>query len=356
MRALVGTLETAQSWRATSNPRHQLAMAAISDRADIGRTRQLVLIFCAWKAFLLLLAALCPGPGYDTSAFILFDNSSTRHGNFNALPRLDRLALNLFRWDALYFVQAAERDKVFEQEWAFSWAYSRGLSILGRCEKISSSSRFRIDKNVGVSGNTACLTQCYIWAGIVVSNVCHLLSVLVLRRLLSVILEKPQQRHQIAFVASVLHILTPASLFLSSPYAEAPFSLLNFTGMLCYALSRAAAKAGNPTLHEDILKLSTGLFFTFATLMRSNGLLSGLILLYDVARYLPCIISMRATLHDMRRIVVTCVSGTLVALGFFAPQYMAYVEFCVQNTDPVFRPWCERSVPSIYSWVQSHYW
>jgi phosphatidylinositol glycan class V len=94
--------------------------------------RQLILIFSLWKTVLLGLAAFCPGPGYDTSALILIDPSINRHSNFLNLSRFDRLTLNLFRWDAFYTVKAAERGKVHEQEWAFSWAYSRLLSSVGQ--------------------------------------------------------------------------------------------------------------------------------------------------------------------------------------------------------------------------------
>jgi phosphatidylinositol glycan class V len=101
----------------------------------MGHTKQLVLIFCAWKALLLLLAAFCPGPGYDTSGLILLDASLHRHTNFNSLTRYDRLTLNLLRWDALYFVKAAERGQVHEQAWAFSWAYSHLLRLTGQSEE-----------------------------------------------------------------------------------------------------------------------------------------------------------------------------------------------------------------------------
>jgi phosphatidylinositol glycan class V len=99
-----------------------------------GHTAQLVVVFCLWRALLLALAAFCPGPGYDTSALILLDPSTERHRNFLESSRYDRLALNLFRWDSAYFVQAAQRDKVYEQEWAFSWAYSKLLSLVARCK------------------------------------------------------------------------------------------------------------------------------------------------------------------------------------------------------------------------------
>jgi phosphatidylinositol glycan class V len=196
--------------------------------------------------------------------------------------------------------------------------------------------------------------RCYVVAGIVISNICHFLSVLVLYRLLTIVLGRQQQR-QIPFVASILHILTPASLFLSAPYAEAMFSLLNLGGMLLYAQSRAPGD-NRPSIWEDAYKLCAGLLFGLATMVRSNGLLSGLILLYDVARYSPQLISMRLSVHDLRRIIVTCVSGTFVAAGFVLPQILAYTKFCNQDVSLEARPWCEKSIPSIYSWVQSHYW
>jgi phosphatidylinositol glycan class V len=134
------------------------------------------------------------------------------------------------------------------------------------------------------------------------------------------------------------------------------FSFLNFTGMFLYAHSRSTAEGRGPSALEDVCKLGSGLFFAFAALMRSNGLLSGSILLYDVARYVPRVTSAQLSMFDIRRIIVSCLAGVLVALGFVGPQYVAYKEFCYQERDIETRPWCEKSLPSIYSWVQSHYW
>lgn len=78
---------------------------------------------------------MSPGPGYDTSALILTDASTQRHTNLESSSTLVHLALNLFRWDALYFVKAAERGVVFEQEWAFSPVFSKLLSVTARCER-----------------------------------------------------------------------------------------------------------------------------------------------------------------------------------------------------------------------------
>lgn len=314
--------------------------SAVSTSTSVayGRFHHLIIIFCSWKVLLLALAAFCPGPGYDTSALVMLDSSINRHRSFTDLPRIRRLGINLFRWDALYFVDAAERGYVHEQQWAFSWAYSRLLRVLGQF----------------FPGTAESPLQCYIVAGIILSNVCHLLSVLVLYRLLILVLGTRQQRH-VAFVASVLHILTPASLFMSAPYAEALFSLLNMTGMLCYVHSKRTAQCGYTTVQEDVYKLSSGALFASATLIRSNGLLSGLILLCDAIGYLSCIFSWRLDYSDVRRLLVTSLAGLFVACGFAGPQYVAYQQFCgASNLDR--RLWCDRNIPSIYSWVQSHYW
>jgi hypothetical protein len=113
------------------SPTNMTATGLIMKEAKAKHLKHLVGIFILWKTVLLGLAAFCPGPGYDTSALMLIDPSINRHTNFSSLSRFDRLTLNLFRWDALYTVKAAERGKLHEQEWAFSWAYSRLLGAVG---------------------------------------------------------------------------------------------------------------------------------------------------------------------------------------------------------------------------------
>ncbi|USP81453.1 glycosyltransferase family 76 protein [Curvularia clavata] len=304
-----------------------------------GQINRLVYVFLLWKVLLLALAAFCPGPGYDTSGLILLDASVQRYRHFEVSTRFERFLLNLVRWDALYFVKAAERGLIHEQAWAFSGVYSRLLGLVGQL----------------MSGSATPPFHYYVLAGILVSNTCHLLSVLVLYRLLTLVLE-PQRGKTVSFIAAVLHVLTPASLFMCAPYAEAMFSFLNFTGMLLYAQSKTMARTRTFSFQEDAQKLGAGLFFAAATLMRSNGLFSGTILLYDVAGYLLNLTSTQRSVHDIRKIFIACVSGSMIALAFVGPQYFAFLEFCNRESVAGTRPWCEKSLPSIYSWVQSHYW
>jgi phosphatidylinositol glycan class V len=320
--------------------------------------RQLIPIFIAWKTTLLLLATISPGPGYDTSSLILLNSSTDRHVELQSSSLVDRLTLSTFRWDALYFVKSAQRGYVHEQEWAFSWAYSHILNSVAKCRSYSMKiSTSNTDVVTVVSGNSNPSLQYYIWTGIAVSNICHLVSVLVLFRLLNVALG-PKQNSRVPFIASVLHIMSPAALFLSSPYTEALFSALNFTGMLHYVRAKStenSRRAWNIT--QDAYMLSSGVLFALATLARGNGLLSGVIYLYDVASFLPRILTLQLNRHEFRSLVITCIAGLILAMGYLGPQYLAYQEYCVRNnTSSGVRPWCNGTVPSIYTWVQSHYW
>ena len=80
----------------------------------------LLIIFILWKALLLSIACLSP-TSYDSSTEILF-------GHDSSIPLVVR---KLTRWDAIYFMHIAERGYVYEQEWAFGWLHTRGLSFLG---------------------------------------------------------------------------------------------------------------------------------------------------------------------------------------------------------------------------------
>ena len=89
----------------------------------------LIAAFCAWKCLLLLVAAACPGPGYDSSSTLLLGNDSAPSA---LLAVLQHLLLRLIRWDAVYFATSATRGHVFEQEWAFSWPYARFTAGVAR--------------------------------------------------------------------------------------------------------------------------------------------------------------------------------------------------------------------------------
>jgi Gpi18-like mannosyltransferase len=257
------------------------------------------------------------------------------------------------------------------------------------------------------------------YIGILISNACHLLSALVLARLAKS-LAPPPFKEEISFISAALHILSPAGLFLTAPYAESLFSLLSFLGYLFYVFSCERPDTSRD-YRNDARLLASGVCFGLATTVRSNGVLAGLIFVFDVLadvallvhryphvrRYGTYAISLsvlflsiawatglrlqellgwvleywrifaiafaNAALYlvlrpgfgsyntkslngHIRKIIISIFSGAYIAGGLIFPQYLAYKEYCTNEDVGKIREWCSAFPPSVYSWVQSHYW
>lgn len=166
-----------------------------------------------------------------------------------------------------------------------------------------------------------------------------------------------ERKRQIAFTAACLHILSPAGLFLSAPYGESMFAAAHFAGLLSYVLAR---KQGLDTglaggIRASILTILSGLFIGFSAMIRSNGLLSGVIFAWDAIVFLPELpaIIRRLDWNRIFRLAGIVLGGIFIAVGYLFPQIEAYQEFCTSGNS---RPWCKETLPSIYTFVQSHYW
>ena len=82
----------------------------------------LCLLFVTWKILLLVIAALSPGPGYDTSTQLLLAADTKADPTY--VRSATHLLTRLVRWDALYFINISNRGYQFEQEWAFGWGFT----------------------------------------------------------------------------------------------------------------------------------------------------------------------------------------------------------------------------------------
>lgn len=187
-----------------------------------------------------------------------------------------------------------------------------------------------------------------------IAHVSHGLSVLALFGLTRAIF--PDRSNKLAFVTACLHIFSPAGIFLSAAYGESTFALFNFLGYLLFA--KSFSTAGYGTSFQDASLTFSGILFGLATTIRSNGLLNGLMFLEEMLRI---IFSLRDGLHfsPIRRLVAVGFGGMCIGGGLLLPQYIAYQEFCgthaASHIDPP-RVWCERILPSIFTFVQGYYW
>ncbi|KAI1757916.1 GPI mannosyltransferase 2 [Xylaria castorea] len=287
--------------------------------------QSLTCIFLAWKAFLFAIAL---GSGvssaYDTSSTLLSTSQSSYHESaFN-------LATKLTRWDAIYYVQASRRGYVFEQEWAFASGLPTIISFLTK-----------VLMSLGVNHHETLEPL----IGIFVANVSHFLSALVLYKLGLTV----SKNSRMSLVAAILHILSPAGLFLSAPYSESPYALLSFTGYLFFA---KAVLSESRTVAHDASLIASGLWFGFAVNFRSNGTLNGILFAAELFREL----SLSPTADSIRRRLALLAGGSAVAIGFVIPQAIAYQTYCYDVVDAELRPWCTKPFPSIYTFVQEHHW
>ncbi|KAH2477357.1 hypothetical protein KXV71_001975 [Aspergillus fumigatus] len=160
----------------------------------------------------------------------------------------------------------------------------------------------------------------------------------------------------LAFIAACLHIFSPAGLFLSAPYGESTYALLSFTGYFLFVQS--FSPSGASTSLKDARIPLAGILCGLATTVRSNGILNGLLFLEEAIRALYSLTG-AITFAKFRRLLAVGVAGICTALGFVVPQYIAYRDFCINypftgHDEP--RIWCRRTLPSISSFVQDHYW
>ncbi|KAK1759611.1 GPI mannosyltransferase 2 [Echria macrotheca] len=316
--------------------------------------RTLAAAFAIWKVFLVaVVVGSCVGDAYDTSASLAVSRDSI----------LTRFA----SWDAVYFVSIARRGYRFEQEWAFG----AGLPVALR-GVIQVLVKFGLID--GGSGNSQRWALLETAVGIAWANTAHFLSVLVLYRLGRLLWRSHPRGELFSLVAGLLHVISPAGIFLSAPYAESSCALFTFGGYLLYACSCHAAK---PAASDGFLVLS-GLSFGLATVFRSNGILNGLPFAWEVATLLPRLVQRQKsppgekrkreradtsrTATTVRRVLALGIGGAAVGAGSLIPQAVAYRRFCAAPPSgaeavSVPRPsWCDGYLPSIYAFVQAHYW
>jgi GPI mannosyltransferase 2 len=320
--------------------------------------RALLASFVAWKTLLLLIAiGSVVGPSYDTSTSLALDSFEypltaaypSAATASSAVPALSTVVVaRLTRWDAIYFVQIARRGYLFEQEWAFGTGFPTVVSWLIKLgRRFGSESNGANGVGVGAGAGLEALV------GVGVSHVAHLLAVLTLYQLTLMMFGTPKR----AFLSALLHILSPAGLFLSAPYGESSFAFFSFLGLILYGTATASP---NYSVRRILGTVVAGALFGVATAIRSNGILHGILFAGDLLAELMGLMK-NPSISLLRLVTIGAigVGGLCVAAGTIIPQAMAYRRYCpgASETDArVVGQWCHNKIPSIYSHVQDYYW
>ena len=277
-----------------------------------------------------------------------YDTSSDRFVElFAHTPPVPALAKKLLRWDAVYFVHAAQGNgKVYEQEWAFGIGFSsvvRGIITL-----IARTTGVRMGEVVVAIG---------------LAHGMHLVAVLALYQLTLILLSAGTSTARSvygytppALGAALLHVISPAGIFLSAPYAESSFAALSFMGACLFVRAgRFPTSSASRSLHV----LAAGLVFGVSATFRSNGILSGLLFASEAIYTLIGVLQSENMLHCWRKlldVVILCIGGLELAGGFAYPQILAWTRYCSNDMETTRPQWCDYTIPSIYSHVQATYW
>ena len=305
----------------------------------------LILSFVAWKLLILIVATCSLGQGYDTSTQL----GLASHSGHGQLPwPLELLINKLVRWDAIYIIKIADRGyRLYEQEWFTGWGFTELVALFTAGKGASSGSqKLKLTKSVVRKAGVPAYRGLEGVVAIIIAHTSHLLSSLTLFKLTAILFPGSSA---LPLNAAFLHVISPAGIFLSAPYAESSCAFLSFLGCVLFVKSLGS---GKPTLGKDALILTSGVIFGIATTFRSNGILYGSLLLEE-AFLTFFLLKDGPRLTTLRRLLATGLGGLSVGAGLVLPQYIAYKEYC--TTDAA-RPWCEKTIPSIYTFVQDHYW
>lgn len=256
---------------------------------------------------------------YDTSTEIMIP-----------LESLSYFLQPFVRWDSLYFIQIAYHKCIyrFEQEHAFFPLYPILMHYLA----------LMLPVNLSLLDRLA-------MSGLIISLFSFLLSIV----LLYVLTLKMFNSSKMAFLSSILLILSPASIFLTAVYSESLFFLLSLSGMLCYS-------------HRWCILAS--IFWTLSSATRSIGIFHSGFFIYDLL--LMIIFSTSSIMLKTYKAIQKLLFVLISMSGFLIFERYGYCCTCKGSGNLLFisekaKEWCLNSSdflipPFLYNFVQKNYW
>ena len=189
--------------------------------------------------------------------------------------------------------------------------------------------------------------------GVALAHAAHYGSMLLMWSIASRITDTTStHKESIPAIATLLYIFSPAGIFLSALSTEGVFALQSFLGVYLYI----TIWDGSSFLMPLIRTILAGGIFMRATITRSNGILAGILFAIDAIDSTLHTVVAGLDLVYLARLASSVVAGLLIGWGMVWPQLGPYADYCVFAPIEERREWCTKLVPSIYTFVQSHYW
>lgn len=267
---------------------------------------------CAYLAIILTCSHFLES--YDTSSTLVDDTCDGSGSTALRNPAISKLQV----WDTIFYSRIANCGYEYEQYHAF---FPLVPHVMGLVAQHLFSGYHPQDA--------------YLLAALLINNLAFCTTIV----LFYAFSEQVLRSKTTALIACIFYCCSPASVFHSMAYTEAVFGLTTMLGIyLLYC-------------HNSIL--SASLSFAASAGIRSNGFVNlGFILHHCLKQGLAALPSSR--LAAAGHCTKAAVPAVLVAAPYAAFQYFGYVRYCQQQQEP--RPWCDATIPSLYGFVQSHYW
>lgn len=254
----------------------------------------------------------------DTSGELIVFASENR----NIFDRfLKKLVLPMIRWDAVHMLAIAKHGYVAELQFAFFPL----LPMVSRFSALFLYKFFGFSRFVSIEPLMALLA-------LIFTNSCHFAATISLYNLTKLLFKSSK----FAKTSALLFMFNAASVQLSSMYTEAPFAFFTLAGLNAFY-------SGNHFI--------ASVFWFLAALNRSNGIVLVGFFAYDLLTTIfagPCLF------YIFKKTILTIIYSLISISGFLAFQAYGYSQFCmIENPS---RPWCQWTIPNIYSFVQNEYW
>ncbi|KAH9500489.1 hypothetical protein Btru_072065 [Bulinus truncatus] len=260
----------------------------------------------------------------------------------------------LQRWDAIYFTHIIQYGYTYENSVAFFPLYPLVVASLAKV----------------VSFGVLNFRICVLLMGIVLNIALFVVTSLLLYRLGKMVLKTDK----IAFYASLLFCINPASIFMSAVYSEIMYTFFLIAALV--ALNMKKKIISSFLLGLSIFTRSNGLAgIGFIVHNVINSSINQFCEIKSASSKLSNLRTLRLLAGLMFKTVLEIIFySSLCAIPFFIFQYYVYHLFCqeppelpkhvidygrsqgykIAGDEP--SPWCNATIPLSYSYIQKHHW
>ncbi|CAK7895261.1 GPI mannosyltransferase 2 [[Candida] anglica] len=237
-------------------------------------------------------------------------------------------------WDNVYFSDLFVNDIKFEHQYVFCPLWWRFVKYIG--------------------DHTKGDFYTVLFIGTIIANLCHYLSCIVLYFFTLETFARSKFFNHTNLVklserTSLLYVLSPAGIFLTTSCSESPCALLTFIGLYIREISLDYNSFdlinSKVSVRNPITYIISGIIFAISYGIRANSVLLGVLYLYDLYKFF--IVN-----QNMKDSILSLIAGSNMFIAIVISTWFPYMVFCPNGRGE----WCDSYFPSLFSYAQSHYW